>query len=125
MNRSLIPLLILLACSPARAEPATSEWVHPGPDGKLAYKTTPTGDRIMDFSYAGYKGGGVALPNVSVKKSVKPSGGEDDTKLIQTALARPLFSATPLNAEAWERHTSRSAYETGPGQQGMSVGRRM
>ena len=44
----------------------TSQWVYPGTDGKLVYKTTPAGDRIMDFSHAGYLGGGVALPNVPV-----------------------------------------------------------
>src|SRR4051794_33984164 len=64
----------------------TSQWAYPGPDGKLVYKTTPAGDRIMDFSYAGYMGGGVALPDVPVKKTVKPSGGEDDTALIQGAI---------------------------------------
>jgi len=68
------------------AEPVISQWVHPGPDGKLVYKTTPAGDRIMDFSYAGYMGGGVALPDVAVKKTVAPSGGEDDAKLIQAAI---------------------------------------
>ena len=68
------------------ARAATSEWVYPGPDGKLVYKTTPAGDRIMDFSFAGYMGGGVALPDVAVVKTVKPSGGEDDTEMIQKAL---------------------------------------
>jgi hypothetical protein len=65
---------------------AQSEWVYKGTDGKLKYKITPTGDRIMDFSHAGYMGGGVALPVVQVKKNVKPSGGADDTELIQSAV---------------------------------------
>src|ERR1051325_10594925 len=68
------------------ARAAESEWVHPGPGGKLVYKTTEHGDRIMDFSYAGYMGGGVPLPNVPVKKTINPSGGEDDTALIQGAI---------------------------------------
>ena len=46
------------------AERGKSEWVYAGPNGKLVYKTTPAGDRIMDFSHAGYMGGGVALPAV-------------------------------------------------------------
>jgi hypothetical protein len=79
-------LIGFLALTARAAEPGTSEWVHPGPDGKLVYKTTPAGDRVMDFSYAGYMGGGVALPTVEVKRTVKPSGGEDDTALIQTAI---------------------------------------
>jgi hypothetical protein len=44
------------------AQPAESEWIYAGSDGKLVYKTTSSGDRIMDFSHAGYMGGGVALP---------------------------------------------------------------
>lgn len=62
-----------------------SSWVYPGKNGKLVYKTTATGDRIMDFSQAGYKGGGVALPTVPVHRVVKPSG-KDDTELIQAAI---------------------------------------
>ena len=32
--------------------------MYPGPDGKLVYKALSTSDRIMDFSHAGYMGGG-------------------------------------------------------------------
>jgi hypothetical protein len=71
-----------------------SEWVHPGPDGKLVYKTTPAGDRILDFSHAGYRGGGVALPEVPVRRTVKPSGGADDAAVIQAAIDE--VSALPL-----------------------------
>ena len=70
-----------------------SQWVYPGPNGKLVYKTTPAGDRIMDFSHAGYMGGGVALPTVQVKKTVEPSGG-DDTARIQAAI--DAVAALPL-----------------------------
>jgi hypothetical protein len=71
-----------------------SQWVHPGSNGKLAYKTTANGDRIIDFSHAGYMGGGVALPNVPVKKIVKPSGTADDLQQIQAAINE--VSAMPL-----------------------------
>src|SRR5262245_19219353 len=74
------------ATSDEPAREAKSQWVYPGPDGKLVYKTTPAGDRIMDFSHAGYMGGGVKLPDVAVKQTVKPSGEEDDTATIQAAL---------------------------------------
>ncbi len=63
-----------------------SEWVYPGRDGKLVYKSTPRGDKIIDFSYAGYMGGGVAFPDVPVVRTVKPTGGKDATKLIQKAI---------------------------------------
>ena len=65
---------------------AQSEWVRRGADGRLDYKTTPAGDRIMDFSYAGYMGGGVPLPDVPVVRTVKPSGRDDDTPIIQAAI---------------------------------------
>src|SRR6185436_16713589 len=77
---------MLLAANGLAAESSVSQWCHPGPDGKLSYKTTPAGDRLMDFSHAGYMGGGVALPNVPVKQTVKPSGGGDDTAVIQKAI---------------------------------------
>ena len=81
-------LVILLASASHAAERAKSAWVSVGPDGKLAYKTTERGDRIMDFSHAGYMGGGVAIPDVPVKQTVKPDGGEgaDDTAAIQAAI---------------------------------------
>jgi hypothetical protein len=64
--------------------------VSVGADGRLAYKRTPAGDRIMDFSHAGYMGGGVALPEVPVRRTVQPSKSKeedrDDTALIQDAL---------------------------------------
>jgi hypothetical protein len=71
-----------------------SQWVYPDGNGKLAYRAlNDGGDRIIDFSHAGYMGGGVALPDVPVAQTIQPSGG-DDTPAIQGALdalaARPL-----------------------------------
>ncbi|HLA69111.1 MAG TPA: peptidoglycan-binding protein, partial [Bacteroidota bacterium] len=66
--------LVVPASTAFATEQAVSEWVHQGPQGKLIYKTTPRGDRIMDFSHAGYMGGGVVLPAVPVRRTVKPSG---------------------------------------------------
>lgn len=64
---------------------ATSQWVFVDPAGDLAYKATPNGDQIMDFSFAGYMGGGVRIPDVSAQRVVSPSGG-DDTATIQAAI---------------------------------------
>jgi hypothetical protein len=88
---SLLPLAILFlsvgaANFKAATLPATSAWVYPGPDGRLVYKTTPAGDKIMDFSSAGYMGGGLALPTVPVQRTVEPSGKGDDTAAIQAAI---------------------------------------
>ncbi|GAB3905857.1 discoidin domain-containing protein [Mucilaginibacter boryungensis] len=83
----------LIACS-SLAQNAKSQWVYKDKTGKLTYKTTATGDRIMDFSHAGYMGGGVALPVVQVRRTVKSSGGADDTKQIQNAVNE--VAAMPL-----------------------------
>jgi len=69
------------------------QWVATGVRGKLAYKTTPKGERIVDFSHAGYMGGGVAIPTLPVKQVVAPSGG-DDTAAIQAAVDE--VSALPM-----------------------------
>src|SRR5215471_8046863 len=64
---------------------ATSLWVFPGPDGRLQYQTDAHGNRIMDFSSAGYKGGGVALPTVPVAIAIEAVSG-DNTSNIQAAI---------------------------------------
>jgi hypothetical protein len=73
-----------------------SQWVRPNGDGKLAYATTPTGDHIVDFSYAGYRGGGVGLPNAPVAETLTPSGA-DDTAALQSALDRVASLAAKSN----------------------------
>src|SRR3954469_1840937 len=80
-------VLIFLFCLGAlTAIAGTSEWVHPASGGKLDYKATPEGDRIMDFSTAGYRGGGFPLPVITVKKVILSPGAADSTALIQNAI---------------------------------------
>ncbi|AXE34830.1 hypothetical protein [Chromobacterium phragmitis] len=69
---------------------ARSHWVKDDGRGGLAYAPlNGNGDRIMDFSSAGYMGGGVALPAAPVKATVKPSGNAaSDLANIQTAIAK-------------------------------------
>lgn len=80
----LTALMLLPAVLQAYGRPP--QWVQVGPDGKLIYARSPRGDRIPDFSSAGYRGGGMALPNVAAIVTVAPSGGPDDTATIQAAL---------------------------------------
>jgi hypothetical protein len=95
----LVSLSVILTMSFAIAQTSSevtggkSEWVYLNSAGKLEYRLTEKGDRIMDFSYAGYMGGGVAVPDVPVKITVVPSGG-DDTDIIQKAIND--ISAMPL-----------------------------
>ena len=72
-----------------------SEWISLDSDNKLIYKTTEKGDKILDYSYAGYKGGGVELPDVLVRKSVNLiSGVSDYSDIIQSAIDE--VSSMPL-----------------------------
>ncbi len=64
---------------------AKSRWVYMGDDRRLHYGTDARGNRIMDFSYAGYGGAGVALPNVPPARTIRPAPG-DNTSQIQTAI---------------------------------------
>jgi hypothetical protein len=86
MTSLVFSLIATAVVVPAMMAATYSEWVYPTSQGKLGYKETPRGDRIMDFSAAGYMGGGVALPDVPVKATVKPSGEADDTAAIQSAI---------------------------------------
>ena len=96
ISASLTWVFLVLGVSTWVAKGANSEWVYPGPDGRLVYKTTERGDRIMDFSHAGYMGGGVALPEVPVKMTVKPVEG-DNTSAIQEAIDK--VAAMPLQGQ--------------------------
>ena len=62
-----------------------SKWVHFGEDYRLQYSTDARGNRIMDFSHAGYKGGGVAMPEVPAIRVLGPAIG-DSTARIQSAI---------------------------------------
>jgi hypothetical protein len=98
MNRKMIVIMFIISIIFVNYVPGQniSKWVSTAKDGKLIYKTTPAGDKIIDFSYAGYRGGGVTLPDVPVKIRIEPSGnGKDDTKLIQDAIDK--VAAMPLN----------------------------
>jgi len=64
---------------------AKSQWVYLDAKGKLTYKTLDGGDKIMDFSHAGYMGGGVAIPSIPVRITLRPSAG-DNTDAIQKAI---------------------------------------
>lgn len=71
----------------AQAMAVKSQWVYMNSANKLQYRTTGRGDRIMDFSYAGYMGGGVAIPAAPVKIRISPAAGDNST-IIQQAIER-------------------------------------
>ncbi len=81
--KSCLLVIVTFLCADVYAQ--KSEWVYTGVDGKLAYKALPAGDKIMDFSNAGYMGGGVSIPDVAVKLTLNPVDG-DYAEAIQNAL---------------------------------------
>ncbi|MBI3875653.1 MAG: hypothetical protein HY300_06770, partial [Verrucomicrobia bacterium] len=75
--------LVLLA--PSRAADDSQRFVALGKEGKLVYEADARGNRIPDFSHAGYRGGGVALPDVPVRVVVNPTNGDNGAR-IQAAI---------------------------------------
>lgn len=72
-----------------------------GADGKLIYRPyNAQGDKILDFSHCGYRGGGVALPTVATKITVAPDADDaDDTPRMQAAIDQ--ISKMPLDADGF------------------------
>jgi hypothetical protein len=89
MKKQIQGLLLLLSVflfpNHLLAQAAKSQWVFADAKGKLQYKATDKGDKIMDFSYAGYMGGGVKIPSVATKITLSPVAGDNSTA-IQNAI---------------------------------------
>jgi hypothetical protein len=65
---------------------------------KLVYISDSAGNRIPDFSYAGYKNGEAELPYVETVKIIEPVEG-DNTEHIQNAINE--LARLPLNASGF------------------------
>jgi hypothetical protein len=83
---------------PAQDIPPTTTLVYPGTDGRLVYVADSLGNKIPDFSNAGYKGGGVPIPYVAIKATLWPVPG-DNSANIQAAIDK--VSALPLDASGF------------------------
>lgn len=71
-----------------------SSIIYPDSSGQLMYHADKENNYIPNFSHAGYRGGGVPLPEVSIKKTIQPVSG-DNTQHIQKALDE--IAALPLD----------------------------
>src|SRR5436189_6456442 len=83
---TLIAALLSFCCSFAQTKnqkPPSPLVVQP--NGQLVYTPDALGNRIPDFSYAGYMGGEKTIPAVPVKVVV-PAPNGDATLRIQSAL---------------------------------------
>ncbi|WP_269859130.1 peptidoglycan-binding protein [Streptomyces sp. RPT161] len=87
--------------------PTTGNWLSMS-GGHLVYGHDAEGNRIPDYSYAGYDGGGTPLPKVPTRVTVPAPGTGDQTATIQAAIDRA--SALPLGADGF-----RGAVQLAPG----------
>jgi hypothetical protein len=83
---------------PVQDLPPTASIVYPGTDGRLVYIADSLGNKIPDFSNAGYKGGGVPIPYVPIRETIWPVPG-DNSGNIQAAIDR--VSELPLDASGF------------------------
>ena len=80
-------VLCLLAWHQVTAQiPWQSSLLSVASDGSITYNRDNDGFKLPDFSHAGYKGGGVDLPEVSTVRTISPISG-DNTKHIQIGRA--------------------------------------
>jgi hypothetical protein len=91
---SVAAFAFCLNVHPGKAQdiPPTTSLVYPGIDGKLVYVADSLGNKIPDFSNAGYHGGGVPIPHVQIKAIIWPVAGDNSDrlqKLIDSVSALP------------------------------------
>src|SRR5262249_4531747 len=123
MKRTFASRFLGLSCAlTAIISLAAVSWIYPGREklvfafqsatsslvflqnGRLVYNTyanqgeTNSVNRIPDFSFCGYKGGGVAVPLIHVKRTINPVSG-DDTQNIQSAI--DFVSGLPLDSNGF------------------------
>jgi hypothetical protein len=67
------------------AQGAFSSWVYPTADSRLLYRRDALGNRVPDFSRAGYRSGVAPIPDVPVRLALSPVSG-DNTARIQQAI---------------------------------------
>ena len=86
MSKLPAALLLTLLVPAAMAQASwVSDIVPLGDDNRLVYVRDAEGNRVPEFSRAGYGGGGVPLPTVPTVETVSPVNG-DDTASIQAAI---------------------------------------
>ena len=102
MNARAICLAVLwawpswLVAADMGVRPAVA--VRAGEGGALVYTRDGGGNRVIDFSQAGYGGGGEVIPWVAPKISVEASGGDDSAR-IQAAIDG--VARLPLGADGF------------------------
>lgn len=91
LGLALFTASVSLACG-------AESFVELGDQGQLVYEQDDRGDRIMDFSSAGFRGGGVPIPQVPSRLMLEPQAGEDGWR-IQAAIDH--LSSMEPDGEGW------------------------
>ena len=107
---ALVLMITALALWEANAGPADNrvDWISLSPAGKILYGEDDSGNRIPDFSTAGYQAGERTPPIVPVAQTIAGPSGGDDTGIIQAALDE--LAGRPVGVDGF-----RGALELGPG----------
>ena len=107
----LVAVALSLAL-PAASQAAPSERVYYDDSGRLRSVADASGNRIPDYSHAGYRGGGVELPQVPTVQTIGPLAG-DNRAHLQAAI--DAIAAMPLGPNGF-----RGALELEPGRYAVS-----
>jgi chitodextrinase len=94
----LVSTLVALTAATLPVHAWNSSKVQYDVNGRLYYPEDAGANRIPDYSHAGYKGGGVPLPQVPVVLTLSPVDG-DDTASIQAGLNA--VGALPVQADGY------------------------
>lgn len=82
--------IIILAFQLLSVSPGVFHWessfLKVNKNGSIIYKADEKGNTIPDFSRVGFYGGDKKIPDVSIVKTVSPSGTDNDELIIQAAI---------------------------------------
>lgn len=109
-------LLAAVWFGPVEAAAFSSSILYPE-NGRLTYLSDSEGNRVPDFSHAGYREGAVSLPHAPVRVTLHPVVG-DNSDLIQEAI--DYVGSLPLDANGL-----RGAVLLGPGNYSISKNLRL
>ncbi len=95
---ALLALSVVSTTASAQVRQAPVPPIRVGDDERLVYTPDAAGNKIVDFSAAGYGGGGEAIPLVPAKIVVE-SDGKHDRERIQAAI--DLVAAMPVGTDGF------------------------
>ena len=92
MHISCFQLIFLLLTNYVLAQEWQSRILFYNNENRLEYVADDENNKIPDFSYAGYKNGNTALPNIPVVKTISPIEGDNTNHINQAILEVALIN---------------------------------